>query len=87
MENQECKLQMNELYFSKYDFVYIGSGTENNQKIALNDLLRYKKDIKDYIESGKFLLATGNSIELFGKYIIDLLEKKHKGLNIFPYYL
>ena len=39
-----------------------------------------------YIKSGKFLLATGNSLELFGKYISAQNGKKYNGLNIFDYY-
>ncbi|MEG2311699.1 MAG: hypothetical protein RSB72_03280, partial [Bacilli bacterium] len=36
------------LEFDKYDFVYIGSGTEKNQKIALEHLLQYQADLKKY---------------------------------------
>lgn len=60
--------------FNELDFVYMGFGTENNQKIVFNDLLKYKDDIKNYIESGKFFLATGNSIELFGKGFLELFD-------------
>lgn len=71
--------------FNKYDLIYIGAGTEENQKIALKDLLKYKDDLKKYIDNDKFLLATGNSIDLFGKYITDKNNKKTKCLNIFNY--
>lgn len=72
-----------ELDFKSYDLVYIGSGTESNQKIALNHLLKYKDDIKDYIESSKFFLVTGNSVDLFGNKIYS--DKEYDGLNIFDY--
>ena len=55
--------------FSKYDLVYIGSGTDKNLLLALDDLIKYKKDIKNYIDKNKFMLVTGNAIELFGEYI------------------
>lgn len=74
-----------ELNFANYDFVYIGAGTENNQKIALKHLLKYKDDIKSYIKEGKFFLATGNSIEFFGQYILGA-DNKIETLDIFPYY-
>lgn len=74
-----------ELNFDSYDFVYIGMGTEDNQKLALKHLLPYKKEIKEKIKDGKFFLVTGNAIELFGKSILDRNEKRHKALNIFPY--
>ena len=53
----------------RYDLIFMGSGTEKNQLIALNNLLKYKDDLKQYIENGKYVLATGNSFELFGKSI------------------
>ena len=64
----------------KYDIIYIGSGTENNEDIVLKDIVKHKKEIKEYIENNKFIIATGNSIELFGKTIDD-----KKALNIFKY--
>lgn len=72
-----------ELDFNSYDLVYIGSGTEENQKIALKHLLNYKDDIKKYIDNNKFMLVTGNSVDLFGKTIFDEIE--YKALGIFDY--
>lgn len=69
--------------FSKYDILYIGSGTENNELIVLNDIKKYKNELKKYIEDNKFVIATGNSIELFGKTIFN--KKEYKALNIFDY--
>ena len=69
--------------FSKYDILYIGSGTENNELIVLNDIKKYKNELKQYIEDNKFIIATGNSIELFGKTIFN--KKEYKALNIFDY--
>ena len=66
--------------FSKYDLIYIGSGTENNLLFVLDDILKYKGDIKKYIDDNKFILSTGNSIELFGKSI-----NNKDALGIFDY--
>lgn len=55
--------------FSKYDFIYMGSGTESSRDIALTDLLRYKDDLKQCIENGKTILFTGNAMELLGNSI------------------
>ena len=85
-ETQKIKVNVDKLSigdnidFNKYDLIYIGCGTENNLLIVLNDLLKYKKEIKEYIESNKFIIATGNSIDLFGKEI-----NSTKALNIFNY--
>lgn len=67
--------------FSSYDLVYLGSGSDESLMIALNDLKKYAKDIKKYIENNKYLIATGNSYLLFGKSIDDVTS-----LGIFNYY-
>ena len=72
-----------ELNFPEYDLVYIGSGTENNQKKALEKLLIYKNDIKQYIDENKFILVTGNSVDMFGKRI--LFDKEYEGLGLFDF--
>ena len=74
------------LKFDEYDLVYMGASTENNQKSVIPHLLKYKKDIKKAIEENKFFLITGNSIELFGKYILNDENKKFDTLNIFSFY-
>jgi hypothetical protein len=72
------------LDFDSYDLVYIASGTEENQKIALKHLSKYKSDIKKYIDNNKFMLVTGNSIDLFGS-LIKTGNLEYKGLGIFDY--
>ncbi len=69
-----------QLNFDDYDLVYIGSGTEENLKVALNHLKKYQKAIKKYIEENKFMLVTGNGMDMFGKKIENL-----QGLEIFDY--
>ena len=58
-----------EVDFSVYDFVYIGSATERKQLIALENIMKYKSQIKDAYQNGTAFLATGNAFELFGKNI------------------
>ncbi len=71
--------------FEKYDIIYIGSGSEESLKLALTDILKRKEDLKKYIESNKYLILTGNSMCMFGKYI-DTIDEKIDALNIFKYY-
>ena len=47
--------------FQKYDLIYMGSGSYENLKIVLKDIMNYKKELKKYIDNKKHLLATGNS--------------------------
>ena len=90
LEEQNVKVNIefltinDKIDFKRYDFVYIGAGTEKNLNLALKDLIKYKKSIKEYIESNKFFLATGNSIVLFGKSLKEA-NTVHKCLNIFDY--
>lgn len=58
-----------EIDFKKYDFYYIGTGSEENQRLVLDDILKYKNDIKEAKNNGKFFLITGNALDLFGKKI------------------
>lgn len=70
--------------FDKLDFIYIGSGTEDNLLIALDDLKKDKKKLEKYVKDKKMFLSTGNSVELFGNYIISN-NTKIKTLGIFDY--
>ena len=73
------------LDFSEYDFIYIGSGTEKNQKVALEYLRPYKEQLKTALESGKIILSTGNSFEMFGEKITDRYGKEYDGLKLFGF--
>ena len=60
-----------EKHFEDYDFIYMGCGTENNQKVVLSDLLKEKDDFINAIENEKIVLLTGNSFEILGQAIDD----------------
>lgn len=71
--------------FEECDFYYIGCGSEDNQRLVLEDLMKYKDDIKKAVDNGKMFLATGNSMELFGKKIRLKTGQSLECLGIFPY--
>jgi len=54
-----------------YDLIYMGSGTENNQKIALENLKKQKDELKSCLENDRVILFTGNAMELLGTKIDD----------------
>lgn len=89
LEEQDVKVEIKyfnlneDKDFSDIDFLYIGSGTEDNINLALKDLEKDKDKLKKYIKNKKIFLATGNSVELFGNYIIK--NDKVKTLGIFDY--
>ena len=72
--------------FNKYDIYYMGCGSEENQKIVIDDILKYKDKIKNAIENEKHFIFTGNSYELLGKYILKTNGNKIDTLNIFDFY-
>lgn len=74
-----------EITFMEYDFIYVGSGTESNQKYILEHLKSYKEELKAYIEAGKMLLMTGNSFEILGKELKDAQGKVYQGLGLFDF--
>lgn len=65
---------------NNYNFVYIGAGTERNLDRVLKDIKLHNEQFKKYIDDRKYILATGNSFEMFGKKI-----EEEDGLNIFDY--
>jgi len=86
LEEQNIKYKIdylsieNDLNFKNYDLILIATGSENNRKIVLNHLIKYKKDIKDAIENNKFFLITGNALSMFGKKLYN-----EKALEIFDF--
>lgn len=75
LSNQGAEVEVDKLSlydevdFSDYDFIYIGSGTEEKQLKALEDMKNNKSDIRSAYDKGTIILATGNSFEMFGKTI------------------
>lgn len=74
--------------FVKQDInlVYLGSMTEKAQEIIIKSLKPYKDKLNEYIQTGKAILFTGNSLEILGKYIENDDETKIEGLGILDIY-
>lgn len=56
-----------------YDFIYIGSGTEENLKEAVRRLSPHAQVIRQSIEHGTHWLATGNAMAIFGTDALGVL--------------
>lgn len=67
---------------SGYDLYYMGSGTEDNQKTALAQLIKYKDVLKKMSDDSKTILFTGNAFELLGSKITDANGKEYEALGI-----
>ena len=72
--------------FNKYDIYYMGCGSEENQSLVIEDILKYKDKIKNAIENNKHFIFTGNSYEILGKYIEKTNGSKIETLGLFDYY-
>ena len=57
--------------FSEYGFIYAGSGTERNQKKAMEHLVKYGDGLKKAVESNTVALFTGNAFEMLGAKVTD----------------
>lgn len=66
------------------DVIYMGAGTEHNQILALNTIMKYKEDLNQMMMNNKFFICTGNSIELFGK-AINCNSENIEALSLFDY--
>ncbi len=67
------------------DMIYIGSMPEKKQELTIEKLRPYTQRLRELIEAGCVVLATGNAMELFGEYIADSGEQIPM-LGLFPYH-
>lgn len=76
-----------EPYFikNKVDMIYLGSMSEEYQKIIVEKLTKYKKNLIECIEKDVIVLFTGMATEIIGNYIIEN-DKKQKCLCLFDVY-
>ena len=68
------------------NLIYLGPCTENGQEIIIKKLKKYKEKLQELIENNVTFLVTGNSIEIFGKYIENEDGSKVEALDIFDVY-
>lgn len=91
IENQHCECSIyyktigDKIDFNTYDIIYLGSGSEDNLILVLNDLIKYQEEIKKYYQANKIIIATGNSNAFFGSEYNSLNKNTYKTLNLFSY--
>lgn len=81
----EKKSYGEDVNFSNYDFVYIGSGTERTQKFVMADFLRHRQLLETYVENGKAALLTGNAFEMLGVSVTDCKGRMFEGMGLFDF--
>ncbi len=70
---------------SDVDIVFIGGGSDREQKIVCHRLLEHKKELKDYVENNGTLVAVCGGYQLLGKYY-KLADETIEGLDILDIY-
>lgn len=70
---------------SDVDIVFVGGGSDREQKIVCDKLLEHKKAIKDYVEDNGVLVAVCGGYQLLGKYY-KLENETIQGLDILDIY-
>ena len=73
------------IYFTDYDFIYCGAGTESKRTYALNHLKGFKDSLKSAFDNSKTILFTGNSWEMLGKSITLADGTVLEGINLFDF--
>ena len=81
----ESKSVGDDVSFEGYDIMYIGSGTERSQRACMQDLERHKEKLTEQVEAGLFVLATGNSHELFGLAVMTKDKERYNALGILDF--
>ncbi len=71
--------------FEDVDFVYIGAGTERSRNRVLSDMMRYKAELKNYIENDGICLFCGNSFELVSQTIHTVKGQAIEALGFYNF--
>lgn len=74
-----------ELSFSDYQLIYMGSGTESARNAALAHLYAYQNALQEAVADGTLLLFTGNAWEMLGQSITTGTGENLPGLSLFPF--
>ena len=72
--------------FSAYDLIFLGGGSDKEQKVVARDILNYRADLKNAYDSGVFLLTICGGFQLCGKYYKDAEDNLIDGLALFDFY-
>ncbi len=70
---------------SDVDIVFIGGGSDREQKIVCGELLEHKNKLKEYVENNGVLVAVCGGYQLLGKYY-KLADETIEGLDILDIY-
>lgn len=72
--------------FSKYDFVFLGGGSDREQNLIAADLMKRRDELKEAIENGLVVLAICGGYQLLGRYYMTGDGRRIPGLDILDFY-
>ncbi|MDD4766782.1 MAG: glutamine amidotransferase [Desulfotomaculaceae bacterium] len=72
--------------FGKYDFVFLGGGSDREQNLITADLLKHRDQFKQAVENGLVVLAICGGYQLLGRYYATGDGRHIPGLDILDLY-
>ena len=64
------------------DFIFMGAGTERSQKAAMEDLVRFGKELRAAADGGAAMLFCGTAMQLLGQSVTDAAGVVSTGLGV-----
>ncbi len=84
-ETHRCTCREDNIDIENTDIIFIGGGSDREQKIVCDRLLEKKEMLSEYVENGGVLVAVCGGYQLLGKYY-KLEDETVKGLEILDIY-
>jgi len=75
-----------QIKLNQYDLVFMGGGSDREQKLVVNELVHNYNELKLEIEVGLPVLFVGGAYQLLGKYYESSDGVQVPGLNLFNFY-
>ncbi|MFX4261801.1 type 1 glutamine amidotransferase [Pelotomaculum propionicicum] len=72
--------------FNKYDFVFLGGGSDREQNLIAADLMKRRDQFKEAVENGLVVLAICGGYQLLGRYYLTGDGRRIPGLDILDLY-
>ncbi len=82
---ETCTNKDHSIDLKSADIIFVGGGSDREQEIVCNLLLKKKDELKTYVESGGVLVAVCGGYQLLGKYY-KTAATKIEGLDILDIY-
>lgn len=72
--------------FRKYDFVFLGGGSDREQNLIAADLMKRRDEFQEAVENGLVVLAICGGYQLLGSYYLTADGRHIPGLDILDLY-